>query len=152
MDADISAAIATTKSLLDQAAYARLATGDAKNGHPFVSLVAIAFSDNEAPLTLISSLARHTRNLQADGRASLLFEEANADDKDLLARARVTLVGSMQQISGKTALDQFITAQPQAKVYADFKDFSLWQMQIDEAYLVAGFGKIVSIPSARLLS
>ena len=152
MDADISAAIATTKSLLDQAVYARLATVDAKNGHPFVSLVAIGFSADQTPLTLISSLARHTRNLQSDGRASLLFEETNVNDKDLLARARVTLVGSMKQISNQAALDLFIVAQPQAKVYADFSDFTLWQMQIDEAYLVAGFGKIVSIPGGRLLS
>ncbi len=152
MDVDISAAIATTKSLLDHAVYARLATGDAENGHPFVSLVAIGFSVDRAPLTLISSLARHTRNLQTDGRASLLFEETNANEKDLLARARVTLVGSMQQVSDQAALERFIASQPQAKVYADFRDFSLWQMDIEEAYLVAGFGRIASIPGINLLS
>ena len=41
-------------------------------GYPFVTLLPYALDGRGAPLFLISSLAEHTRNLQADPRASLL--------------------------------------------------------------------------------
>ena len=41
-------------------------------GHPFVSVMPYAPDDRGRPLVLISGLAMHTQNLDADPRASLL--------------------------------------------------------------------------------
>ena len=50
-------------------------------GHPFASVMPYALDQYGQPLVLVSSMAMHTQNLQADPRASLLVTqpvEANA--------------------------------------------------------------------------
>src|SRR5258705_11914861 len=60
-------------------------------GHPFVSVMPYAPDDRGRPLVLISGLAMHTQNLDADPRASLLVVQAGHEDP--LAMAPVTLKG-----------------------------------------------------------
>lgn len=139
-----------TISLLRGAKFARLATLDAGNGQPFVSLLAVALSSDGRPLTMISSLARHTANLEVNAVASLLYEEPVPGDERLLARPRVTISGKMAKYDDGAARDLFLNLHKDAHVYAGFSDFALWQMEIDEAYLVAGFGRIHTIPGADL--
>src|SRR5436305_12706987 len=45
-------------------------------GHPFASVMPYALDDAGAPLFLISTMAMHTQNLEADERASLLMPQA----------------------------------------------------------------------------
>src|SRR5262249_54872299 len=61
-------------------------------GHPFVSVMPYAPDAHGRPLLLISRLAMHTQNLEADPRASLLVTQTGAGE-DPLALARVTLMG-----------------------------------------------------------
>ena len=65
-------------------------------GHPFVSVMPYAPDDRGRPLVLISGLAMHTQNLDADPRASLLVVQAGHEDP--LAMARVTLMGRAQRL------------------------------------------------------
>src|SRR6266576_2745092 len=65
-------------------------------GHPFVSMMPYAPDDRDRPLVLISGLAMHTQNLDADPRASLLVMQAGHEDP--LAMARVTLMGRAQRL------------------------------------------------------
>ena len=44
-------------------------------GHPFASVMPYALDSAGRPLFLISSMAMHTQNLQADPRASLLVTQ-----------------------------------------------------------------------------
>ena len=136
--------------LLREAKFARLATLDGNSGKPFVSLIAVAPSSIGRPLTLISSLARHTANLKANASASLLYEEPVPGDACLLARPRVTISGKMVKCGDSSERDLFLNLHEDASLYADFSDFSLWQMEIDEGYLVAGFGRIHTIPGSEL--
>src|SRR5262245_29444167 len=62
-------------------------------GYPYGSFVTFGL-DGGSPVFLISELAEHTKNLRADGRASLLVAEPGTGDP--LARARVTLIGRAQ--------------------------------------------------------
>ncbi len=140
------------RTLLRGARFARLATLDAGSGRPFVSLLAVALSDTGRPLTLISSLARHTANLDANIAASLLYEEPLPGDEGLLARPRVTISGGMVKCDNPHARDRFLAIHDDAHLYAEFSDFALWQMEIDEAYLVAGFGRIHTIPGSDLMT
>jgi heme oxygenase (biliverdin-IX-beta and delta-forming) len=50
--------------------------------------------DHGRPLFLISTMAMHTQNLQADARASLLVTQEDTDGEPL-GSSRVTLVGNV---------------------------------------------------------
>ena len=149
---DDRSALEDALKLLRVAKFTRLATTDAGDGRPFVSLLAVALSATGRPLTLISSLARHTANLEANASASLLFEEPVPGDERLLARPRVTISGTMAKCDDQTERARFLDLHQDARVYAGFTDFALWQMEIDEAYLVAGFGRIYTIPGSGLMT
>src|SRR5438093_10078011 len=77
-------------------------------GHPFASVMPYALDEQGRPLFLISTLAMHTRNLQADRRASLLVTEPGWRG-DPLAAGRVTLMGEVGPVpatevaAGRTA-------------------------------------------------
>src|SRR3954470_24471569 len=67
-----------------------LATVSARlGGYPFGSVVSYVPDVFACPVVLISRLAEHTANLQADARCSLLVQQSASDPQ---ASARVTLV------------------------------------------------------------
>src|SRR5271167_2229566 len=66
-------------------------------GFPFGSLMPFALDDQGRPIFLISTMAMHTQNLQADPRASLFVTESDASG-DPLGASRVTLIGSVIRI------------------------------------------------------
>ena len=63
-------------------------------GFPFGSVMPYGLDDHGRPIFLISTMAMHTQNLQADPRASLLVTQQDADGEPLGA-SRVTLVGNV---------------------------------------------------------
>src|SRR5579863_247049 len=63
-------------------------------GFPFGSVMPYGLDDGGRPIFLISTMAMHTQNLQADPRASLLFTQPDAGN-DPLGASRVTLVGNV---------------------------------------------------------
>src|SRR5436309_7894523 len=63
-------------------------------GFPFGSVMPYGLDDHGRPIFLISTMAMHTQNLQADARASLLVTQEDSDGEPLGA-SRVTLVGSV---------------------------------------------------------
>ena len=65
-------------------------------GYPFGSLMPYAIDDAGRPIFLISSMAMHTQNMQADPRASLFV--CQGGDGDPLGMARATLVGDVLPI------------------------------------------------------
>ena len=62
-------------------------------GFPFGSVMPYALDNVGRPIFLISTMAMHTQNLQADARASLLVTQDDSDG-DPLGASRVTLVGN----------------------------------------------------------
>jgi putative heme iron utilization protein len=117
---------------------------------PYASLVLAAADYDASPLLLISTLAEHTKNLQQDARASLLFDGTKGLD-DPLTGARVTVLGELRPDSDKVRLRRFVARHPSAALYAGFKDFSLYRLQVTRAHLVAGFGHIHWVDGAALL-
>lgn len=133
--------------LIRTALKAALATSEA--GHPYASLVLVATNPDGSPILLISKLAVHTKNLDADARASLLFD-GTQDAADPLTGARVSVRGRLARTSDPGALRRFLARHPSARGYAGFPDFSPFLMQIEKAHYVGGFGKIVDVPSGDL--
>ncbi|MBA3916657.1 MAG: pyridoxamine 5'-phosphate oxidase family protein, partial [Acidobacteriales bacterium] len=66
-------------------------------GFPFGSLMPYGLDDRGRPIFLISTMAMHTQNLEADPRSSLFVTEPDANG-DALGSARVTLLGSAVRI------------------------------------------------------
>jgi heme iron utilization protein len=120
-------------------------------GWPYVSLVSVATDHDGAPLLLLSDLAEHVKNLQEDDRASLLFD-ATGELDDPLAGERVTLLGRLARTTAPGHRARYLARHPAAAMYADFRDFAFYRMQVERAHLVAGFGRIHWIDGAAALS
>jgi len=110
-------------------------------GHPFVSVMPYAPDDRGRPLVLISGLAMHTQNLDADPRASLLVVQAGHEDP--LAMARVTLMGRAQRLPAvdrPAAREAYLARHPNAVHWVDYGDFAFWRLDLTDVYFVGGFG------------
>jgi putative heme iron utilization protein len=122
-----------------------LATLDHRDpSRPYVSLVLVATEPNGAPITLISNLALHTRNLERDARASLLIDGTEGLD-DPLTGPRVTLVGRAAPTASGTATRRFLARHPSAEAYAGFPDFRPFALEVTTAHFIGGFGRIVDL-------
>ena len=94
------------------------------------------------PIFLISTMAMHTQNLQADPRASLLITQADAGS-DPLGASRVTLVGNVRRIPESEVADArnlYLERYANSKYWVDFEDFSFYRMDVVDIYYVGGFG------------
>lgn len=138
------------RTLVRRALKASLATLETSTGHPYASLVTIATDVDGTPLFLISTLALHTKNLLADARASLLFDGTDAAG-DPLAGGRVTLIGRAAKSGRATARHRFLARQPHAGGYADFPDFAFYELVVERAHYIGGFGRIVDLAPADLI-
>ena len=126
-----------------------LATVDAATGAPYSSMILLATDIGGAPLTLISTLARHTRNLAANPVASLMIDLSNAAG-DAESGGRITLAGRLTPVAKEVAKVRFLARHPASAGYADFADFAFYRLEIDTAHMIEGFGRIVTLPAAAL--
>jgi heme iron utilization protein len=131
------------RTLLSQSAIGTLSTLSRKReGFPFGSLMPYAVDAQGGPIFLISSMAMHTQNLNADPRASL-FVAQGAADEDPLGSARVTVMGEamrMPETDLAEAREAYLAKHPNSKYWIDFADFSFYRLQALEIYYVGGFG------------
>lgn len=128
-----------------------LAEAGAAQGWPYASLVLVASGLDATPLLLISRLAEHTKNIAADGRVSILFDGTEGA-QSRLAAARATVLGRAVAARDDTeALARYIARHPEAQAYAGFADFGLFEVRVERAHLVAGFGRIHWIDGKDIL-
>ena len=126
-----------------------LATLDADRGDPYASLVLVATEPDGTPIMLLSRLARHTRNLERDARASLLIDGTGGLG-DPMTGGRLTLIGRAERSASATALRRFLARHPAAEAYAAFPDFSVFALEVASAHYIGGFGRIVDLEAAAL--
>jgi putative heme iron utilization protein len=141
---------AAAKKLLREGRCGALATLMTESGDPYCSLVNVATAADGSPLLLISRLAVHTRNVLADHRVSLMIDERREGDP--LQGARIMLSGAAAVTSDPDARRRYLDRQPEAAMYAGFSDFSFYQIALKSAHLVAGFGRIVDLAPADILT
>jgi len=141
---------ATAKKLMREARSGALATLMAGSGEPYCSLVNVACAADATPLLLISRLAVHTRNVLADPRVSLMVDERKEGDP--LQGARVMAMGALAKTERDDARRRYLAQQPEAEMYAGFGDFAFYELKLKGAHLVAGFGRIVDLAPADLLT
>jgi putative heme iron utilization protein len=114
-------------------------------GYPYGSLTPFALSARGLPLLLLSELAAHTKSLRADSRACL-FVGDRAATEDPLAGARVSLLGRAAPVDGADARARYVSRHPRAEAYFQLRDFALWELAVEEARLISGFGSMRWLP------
>ena len=113
-----------------------------QQGFPFGSVMPFGLDENGRPVFLISTMAMHTQNLQADPRSSLLVTQPDVSG-DPLGASRVTLLGNVLPIP-EPEVDEarklYLARYGTSKNWVDFEDFSFYRMDVMDVYYVGGFG------------
>ncbi len=143
-------AVADAKRLMRLARTGALATLDA-GGSPLTTLVGVASDFDGAPLFLMSTLSRHTRNLAHDPRASLLLAGTH-DRGDPLNHPRVTLNGPAELDPASRAKSRYLKRNPKAALYAQFADFGMFRLRIESVHFNGGFGRAGALAPADVLA
>jgi heme iron utilization protein len=111
-------------------------------GFPFGSLMPYALDSAGRPIFLISNMAMHTQNLQADSRCSLFIGQ-HLPDGDPLGASRATLIGHAERLGedeSASARQIYIGRHENARYWADFSDFHFYRFELVDLYYVGGFG------------
>src|SRR5262249_4316818 len=110
-------------------------------GYPFGSVVPYLLDHEARPVILISRLAEHTRNLDADARSSLLVHDSSTD---LQAGARLTLVGNAARVDqGIDSLKaRYLGYFPESERLFALGDFALYRIEPERLRWIGGFGDI----------
>ncbi len=143
------------KELLRVTRAGSLATIDRNTGHPFASLVNVATDIDGAPVILISRLATHTANLEAEPRASVLLAATGKGDP--LAHPRLTVLGRFVRAArddpGEPRLRRrFLARHPKSELYAGFADFAFWRLDAISAHLNGGFARAADLKAGDVLT
>jgi len=130
------------RRLLRRCRFGSLATLSQRlDGHPFATIAPYVLDQEGRPVILISALAEHTKNLQADPRVSLLV---HADAEDVLSAARVTCAGLAQKLEKPPAQlqERYLRYVPKAESLLGFGDFAFHRIEPVALHWVGGFGDI----------
>lgn len=115
-------------------------------GYPFGSIVPFVLDHDAMPVILVSGLAEHTKNLEADSRASLFVHDAG---DDVQSGARLTLVGDARRIDADHAIRaRYLRYRPDAEQLLALGDFGFFRIAPAFIRHIAGFGAIRSIAPA----
>ena len=118
-----------------------------RQGKPFGSHVPYVLGENWTRAYLhLSRLALHTQHLLQDPHVSLFLSETDHPDKNPLALRRINLQGTAVILGADAPLyagvkERYLTRFPKSAMMFGFADFSLWELQLQDAHLVLGFGQ-----------
>ena len=113
-----------------------------QHGFPFGSVMPYGLDDRANPVFLISTMAMHTQNVQADPRSSLLVTQPDTAG-DPLGASRVTLLGNILPVPVPEVAEArklYLARHANSKYWVDFDDFSFYRMEVVDVYYVGGFG------------
>ena len=130
---------ALARRLLTEARHGALGVIDPETHGPFVTRIAVGW-DGEAALALVSTLAQHTRALQADPAVSLMVGEPGPKG-DPLTHPRLTLLAHAEPADKAAHRERWLAQHPKSTLYYDFADFLMVRLRVRSAFLNGGFGK-----------
>jgi hypothetical protein len=118
-----------------------------RNGKPFGSHVPYVLGENWTRAYVhLSRLALHTQHLLQDPHVSLFLSEPDQTEKNPLALRRMNLQGTAAILAPEAPAyaaikERFLARFPKSAMMFGFSDFSLWELQLQDAHLVLGFGQ-----------
>jgi heme iron utilization protein len=119
-------------------------------GWPAASFVPYALDADGAPLLLLSEIAEHTRNLDADGRCC--FFVAEAPGEDVRQTPRLAIYGTARRLpaaEAANAREHYLARHPSVAPLMDL-DFRLWKLEVTEAQWVGGFAAARWLSASQL--
>lgn len=132
------------------------ALGTLHDGAPNLAMVAIAHTDDLSAFYIhVSRLGKHTRDMEADSRVSLLFVETDDHRADPQTLARFSLNGTVDPVPKTDPnFDMikhiYLTRFPTAEPLFGFGDFGLWRISPKGGRFVAGFAQAFNITPEAL--
>lgn len=115
---------------------------------PYVSSTPFVLNKEGQPVIFISDLARHTKNLDKNGNASLIVNKPDADGS-YFNGSRVTLSGEFVIVDDAdeiaTLRKIYMDRYKEAEEWADLGDFNYYKLDIKDIYFIGGFGEIHGI-------
>lgn len=118
-------------------------------GYPFGSVTPFVLSACGKPVILVSDIAQHTANMNADSKSCLSVQQSGPGHQQELGR--VTLVGDARKLPEALVEEQlarYYTFFPQAKHYGQAHGFSLYWIDPVRVRFIRGFGQIAWIEKA----
>ena len=118
-----------------------------RNGRPFGSHVPYVFSEHWTRAYIhVSRLALHTEHLLHDPRAGLFVSEPDRQGKNPVALRRMNLQGEASLLDAGApdyveVKERYLARFPQSAMMFGFADFALWELRLEDAHLVLGFGQ-----------
>ena len=110
-------------------------------GYPFATILPFVPDERHRPIFLVSALAEHTRNLNADPRASFLL--AATEEQGVLQAPRLTLIGNVVRYDPSAhMIERYIRYQPDAQRYLQLGDFTFFRLMPLCARYIAGFAQM----------
>jgi len=118
-----------------------------EDGTPWASLTTYGLLADGSPVLCLSVMAEHGRNAERDRRASLMVSDPHHTGAPL-AGGRVTIAGTLRRPEehplGENAREAHLEAVPSAEMYVDYRDFSLWILEVERVRWVGGYGRMDS--------
>lgn len=130
------------KELLQKQKTTFIATID-ENNFPQASYAPFVIKEDKIYI-YISSIAEHYKNLEQNGKISLMIIEDESDSKILFARKRVSFNGTAKKVESVSddILAQFDENHTKSMMdVLKTMDFSFFEVSISKGRLVEGFGK-----------
>jgi putative heme iron utilization protein len=119
-------------------------------GYPYGSALPHVTDPAGRVILLISHLAEHTHNLEADPRASFLVADLAGD---VPAGARATLLGNAQRIADPAAIQQrYLRFYPHHERYLEIGGFAFWSIDPLQVRFIEGFGSLHWISAEHYLA
>ena len=118
-----------------------------RNGRPFGSHVPYVFGEHWTRAYIhVSRLALHTEHLLRDPRVGLFVLEPDRQGKNPLSLRRMNLQGEavLLNVDAPDYVEvkaRYLARFPQSAMMFGFADFALWELRLQDAHLVLGFGQ-----------
>ncbi len=114
------------------------------DGYPFGSFVTYVSGWDRTIFLYLSNLADHTKNLKNNQKSCITLLKKNKNG-DVQNSARLTLMGNLEEVPkmiNEKCKERFQNIFPESKVYAQMHDFNFYQITVNQARWIGGFGKI----------
>ncbi|NTV96878.1 MAG: DUF2470 domain-containing protein [Thiobacillus sp.] len=120
------------------------------DGFPFGSVSPFILDHMGRPVILISEIAEHTKNIDADPRVSIIVQPYSTD---MQTTGRVTVIGRAERLQAKDELGpRYLLYFPQAEGYFAMHDFHFYRIEPVKIRWIGGFGRIFWIDPAAYLT
>jgi putative heme iron utilization protein len=120
------------------------------DGFPFGSVSPFMLDHAARPIILISEIAEHTRNIDADPRVSIIVQPYSTD---MQTTGRVTVIGRAERLPAKDELGpRYLRYFPRAEDYFAMHDFHFYRIEPVKVRWIGGFGRIYWVDPAAYLT